>query len=707
MPPDPQNQDARDRPIESRSEDKLNRAPFANALATELAATTTDFGFVMGLSGPWGNGKTSILNMVQEALEAEHKMVVLRFNPWLFSGTEELVEHFFRELAAQLKEKDDARMRKIADALLDFGTLLAPLGELLSKFRHIPVAGSTLDRIGTAARAIGNVFKRRSEPLSAKEQRVRLEQTLREQNVRLVIMVDDIDRLRPEEIQDVMRLVRLTSDLPGTSYLLAYAEDSVIKALASEDDAEGRAYLEKIVQVVHHVPTISEDQLQTILTQGIDQALEGREYGQFDKTEWTNILHLAMLPMFQSLRDVSRYVSALPVTVDVVGKEVALVDLLAIETIRVLKPGVFSKFATNARLLTHLETSQYGPPPEEIAKRKEILQEIIKAAHPHEEAMEQFFTRLFLPTTQYLSNSSYAGDFELRWERDRRLSHPDVLRFYLNKSLPEGTLPAEVVESVFDILGHRDALRKVLKAMNDEQFDHLLGRLFNFMDRYPPASVEAAIEVIVERGATLPDIRHSMMDTGSSGRLGRVLYRLFKRIDDEAERGKIAKAVIGRLTNLWAKWEIAVLVSHTPNAGTKLVSEAEGKSLLEEIRKEVFAASAGTLAGLKDLDRITAWALKDAKPDNADAFKKKLISNDRCLVQLISSAYSLGYSNTLGDVAVTTNPKLNWKWLTELLGEVELTKRVKQLKQPSEGEAKDAVELAKKYAGGWRPKADD
>jgi len=66
---------------------------------------------------------------------------------------------------------------------------------------------------------------------------------------RMVVIVDDIDRLEVSQVRDVVRLIKLVADFPNITYLLAYDGDRVARALATGDLAEGRAYLEKIVQV--------------------------------------------------------------------------------------------------------------------------------------------------------------------------------------------------------------------------------------------------------------------------------------------------------------------------------------------------------------------------------------------------------------------------------------------------------------------------
>jgi predicted KAP-like P-loop ATPase len=121
-----------DEPITRRAEDRLNRASLAEAIADQVIHSPPGQGFVIALDGPWGSGKTSVLNMIEESVMERSETVVLRFNPWLFSGTEQLVGRFLQELSAQLGEKADAaedeRLRNIGARLAGYGEVLAPLG---------------------------------------------------------------------------------------------------------------------------------------------------------------------------------------------------------------------------------------------------------------------------------------------------------------------------------------------------------------------------------------------------------------------------------------------------------------------------------------------------------------------------------------------------------------------------------------------------
>jgi predicted KAP-like P-loop ATPase len=73
-----------DAPIFSRAQDRFSRWPFAERIAHVLATRTDPSSLVIGLYGPWGDGKTSVVNMMAEALATDEGVICVPFNPWHF-----------------------------------------------------------------------------------------------------------------------------------------------------------------------------------------------------------------------------------------------------------------------------------------------------------------------------------------------------------------------------------------------------------------------------------------------------------------------------------------------------------------------------------------------------------------------------------------------------------------------------------------------
>src|SRR5438132_1783485 len=119
-----------DEAITTASHDRLRRSEFAQALANQLLSAT-DHGLVMALTGPWGSGKTSLLNLIDDTLRGQAGIAVLRFNPWFFSGTEQLLAHFFQELSAQLNQTADDQPQAVGKQIEKHGRLLTPPVELV------------------------------------------------------------------------------------------------------------------------------------------------------------------------------------------------------------------------------------------------------------------------------------------------------------------------------------------------------------------------------------------------------------------------------------------------------------------------------------------------------------------------------------------------------------------------------------------------
>ena len=98
-----------DRPLENPADDRLGYRPFAAYLAEALRRMVSTQGFVVALYGAWGSGKSTLLNFVErEISQGQPKAtqpIIIRFNPWWFSGHEDLAARFFDQLLLTLDEK--------------------------------------------------------------------------------------------------------------------------------------------------------------------------------------------------------------------------------------------------------------------------------------------------------------------------------------------------------------------------------------------------------------------------------------------------------------------------------------------------------------------------------------------------------------------------------------------------------------------------
>jgi predicted KAP-like P-loop ATPase len=90
-----------DRPITRREDDRLGFAPIADHLARAILELRASEGFVFGIEGKWGSGKSTLINLTIEALRTTGIVApeVVLFSPWLVGDRDELLRSLFDELA--------------------------------------------------------------------------------------------------------------------------------------------------------------------------------------------------------------------------------------------------------------------------------------------------------------------------------------------------------------------------------------------------------------------------------------------------------------------------------------------------------------------------------------------------------------------------------------------------------------------------------
>ena len=289
-----------DRPVERPEEDLFGYAPFAKQLADSICKLEAPDGLVIAVHGPWGSGKSTLLNFVKWYLEESPKKeqpVLVSFNPWWFSGQENLARAFLGQLRAVLPD----RLRR-----------LKALGSMIGEFSDGIAA--TAEALGYSA--VGGVAKaalgRKPKDIPALKKRIA--DVLKRQKQRILVLVDDIDRLTPEDIRQLFKVIKALADFPNVAYLLAFDRAMAVKALSDDRGTSGQVYLEKIVQVPFELPAIDRTSLRNALFRRLDGLFEGTSSDLFDSTYWGNVYFEGIDPFIQVPRDIERLVNTLAVT---------------------------------------------------------------------------------------------------------------------------------------------------------------------------------------------------------------------------------------------------------------------------------------------------------------------------------------------------------------------------------------------------------
>lgn len=324
-----------DLPITKSDDDVLNRRSFAKNLAHVLLQYHCLSSFSVGLYGEWGSGKTSLLNMVLENVEsADNSTVILRFNPWLCSDSKQLISQFFKQMAAAIKMKKPAAVH--AWELID------QYADIFDSANLIPGAGTAL---AAASKILAKKAKKRikQQTNDLQENKDQIIKKMTEENLKIVVSIDDIDRLSEQEIIAVFQLVKALADFPNTIYLLAFDYNVVVRALSKVQHGDGREYLEKVIQVPFEIPAPSMASIHDSLFSKLNTILGDIPEDRWDKVTWTELFQFGLKEYIRSIRDVIRYANVFSLKYELLKNETDPVDLLGLTCLQVFEPTIYSK----------------------------------------------------------------------------------------------------------------------------------------------------------------------------------------------------------------------------------------------------------------------------------------------------------------------------------------------------------------------------
>lgn len=413
-----------DRPIFHPREDVFDRSAFALTLARSIEnlAIARD-GFVIGLIGPWGSGKSSVveltvrhlkhLEMQRKALECGEKLdlatldrmadcfqtvepiiasmrannldvylwdrnhraddflkycgnpedaalatkywyllqqvekatdtIIIRFSPWLIAGRAELASALMSDVARELGEKLGSEITEAFAALLERLAQAVPLAG--AAVDMTPVGG--LGGLFSAAFDVSNrLAKRMTSGPTLDSAREKLRARLRAiKNSKILIVIDDLDRLTPDEAVEMVSLVKGLGDLPNVIYLLCYDEVRLAKLIHVSLKLNGQEYLEKIVQYAVHLPPLDHIDLSRLLESDLTVLLP--ELDSTDRQRLTQAWFSVIRHYTRTPRDVRRLMNSYSVAIAGLGDHTDPIDLLLLETLRVNEPSLYSYIRSN------------------------------------------------------------------------------------------------------------------------------------------------------------------------------------------------------------------------------------------------------------------------------------------------------------------------------------------------------------------------
>lgn len=652
-----------DKPIEKADEDLLGRSDFAKQFGKSICEYDSKDGLVIGLYGKWGSGKTSIINMAISEIpinEGEAKKVkkekwysklykrirrfdtsqkteeenqnnnpiIMRFSPWNYSDKNNLISLFFHELKNKLGvAKGEENKEKIGKAICQYS-------DIIDVSLFIPVVGPAIAPIlKTIAKSKGAKLMQDPSLYEAKE---KLCEALEDFNHKIIVFIDDIDRLTTPQIKDIFQLVKQVGDFPNIIYVLTMDREIVCNALSEYHNIDGDEYLKKIVQVSFEVPEIDKSLLPEILKNRLSGIIHKNDYEEkFENNNYfEKVLENCVNPYIKNIRDVNRLINAFQFKYDALWKETSFVDLLAITAIEIFEPKLYEWIFNNKDFICSGDINsslrrRFGLP-EYIEK---CNQEFKSFGLHHKMAFD--IVSILFPTFAYDTNHKLINEdiSESELISRKRIGSTKTIGLYFSFNLSDIKIPREEIIKCVNSYSKFKLLQKIRKF-------NKYGNLLYFLEDVD--SLFSDKKILNDRFAlivsALLEIQNEYVNQSKLADYysNRIITNMITSIKEEGIRYKIINFTVENIdkTNISTR---AILInrivqdyikSDDEDKNLKIITLEHlkniGKIYVEKIKS---IANSKNILSLDEFDKIF-YLWKELDRESATVYVKNLFKDD-------------------------------------------------------------------------------
>ena len=479
------------------SPDLLNRTTFAKNIADIILTLPKDSGFVLSLEAPWGHGKTSILNLIQQQFEQDKedkRPVVCQFNPWMIGNAETLVQNLLVQLATSIGLASHAKEgKKVAQELLAYSSLLSMLKFVPGAEPWATMAKGVFETVGTSIDKVSDLKK-----LDIEKHRDAVVEAMRELKRQVVIIIDDIDRLTPKEVFEIVRLVKAIADFPGVIYILCYDPQYVEAALKSSQIEKPGLYLDKIVQMRLNIPVIDQDDLDALFNQEYNALPQESKVSRDIEKRLATLWFVGLSEILETPRDIKRLFNRIRFVEPGCRGNVNLADLLSLEAIALKAPTVYQHlYKQREAYVGQLSLNQRGTNIKECQSARE--EALAKVPQHYQEPIRSLLSELFPQLKGSSFNHSVAAAQGLICVPDRlavafsaglpsrEVSYADAIKLLSSKEDRSDILQNILAKKLFPRF--IDQLRRAVRETKVEDLEDLIVQLGQVLDS--PGGVES------------------------------------------------------------------------------------------------------------------------------------------------------------------------------------------------------------------------
>ncbi|MBX9581052.1 MAG: KAP family NTPase [Gemmataceae bacterium] len=616
---------------------------------------------------------------------------VLHFNPWWFSGQDRLLQAFLQQLGAALNRPEKDKPLKKASALL------GKLSAVLKPAALIPVVGEYAKAAQEAAASGADAAKHLAEAMAADLNQLRkeIDDLLRQAPTRIVVVMDDIDRLAAGEVGQLFAILKAVADFPNTVYVLAYDERVVRKAVRTALGVNGRTYLEKIVQLRIDLPAPDPTALHHLFLEQLAELVAGdRPALDPNCTDFWNLFHAGLKDFLTTPRAVKRLMNVLRFAYPPLRGEVYWPDLVGIACLTAFAPEVARTVTAHPGRFAGTTADRDDRKGAEAFHRGWLGRVETAARTP----VEGVVRRLFPKADTALGGPSHGRDWEPRWRARLLVRSEAHFDKYFRLSIPAGVMSEVEWREVLADLPDRAAFsRRLLDECgragphgHHSRAKEALNRLLDFV-RIEATTEQAAgvFDAVLAVGDALmatadKDVNLPLID--NSLRITWLLQACLAK-EDQPGRGRLLDAAVESPGGLLTACELVLALGY----GNEMYTESDDdnppnepplvekgdveRSAMSLVRRIEAAATDGSLAAHPLFMKVVGRWRQFGHPEAAAEWLRRFVEADENLVRVVRLMKGEVRSQSFSDYVPVTTPTVSCDYLSHFIPAADLRRR--------------------------------
>ncbi|MBD1431599.1 AAA family ATPase [Sphingobacterium sp. DN00404] len=456
-----------DNAVEETKDDSYERTQVAGQIAKQIVTTDNKRAFAIGITGQYGSGKTSFINLICNTLKSEKSNpLVIHFNPWDANNSADIQKLFFDELSISLANED----RALSSSMYHY-------------YRRLNGRSSFVGNIINNLRDLSLIFARDLD-----DEKRKINDMMNNLSRKVIMIIDDLDRLHNDEVIEVLRLIRNTANFSNIVYIVAYDKEYVEHSIKKLNERTYKNYLDKIFQIEIPLPKSESYLLSNSLVKSLEQIIKPKELAyvkdQFVRLNFDSEYEEAVSAIFKNHRDIVRFTNSFSIAYAMISEEVDFVQLLYIQILKYKYPLAFEMlYDRKHEVLVSSENSLSY----EKSYTLRTISEKAKDDYNILELLKDKLNAYELTQVKYILNHLFSLELTLEYRnKTRTITNPEVFELFFTSRISSiGLSESEFiknmrgnakkidryVKNLLDQKKHRPLLHRILKMKLEDFVD--------------------------------------------------------------------------------------------------------------------------------------------------------------------------------------------------------------------------------------------